>query len=144
LPLLAAAGARTTVRLRDAHTSLGFALGGEAGARLSRRLAMTTSPDTLLRRVKASPGGATTPPRVLGIDDWAWRKGRRHGTILIDLERSRVLDLLPDRESATLQTWLKDRPEIEIISRDRSGAYALRQPALRHLRPSKWPTVGTC
>ena len=97
---------------------------GEAGAHLSRRLAMTISPDTLLRRIKASPGSATPSPRIIGIDDWAWRKGQRYGTILVDLERSRVIDLLPDRDGATLQTWLNNHPEIEIISRDRSGAYA--------------------
>ena len=141
LPRLADPGARTTARLRNAHTSLGIALGGEAGARLARRLAMHTSPDTLLRRVKAFPGSLTPPARVVGVDDWAWRKGWRYGTILIDLERRRVLDVLPDRESATLQAWLKDRPEIEIISRDRSGAYA-QAAGMRRRRPGKWPTVG--
>ena len=85
---------------------------------------MPTSPDTLLRRVKHYPAESASCARIVGVDDWAWKKGHRYGTILIDLERSRVLDLLPDRESATLQAWLKARPEIEVISRDRSGTYA--------------------
>jgi hypothetical protein len=99
-------------------------MGGEAGSRLAQQLAMPTSPDTLLRRVKQCPDEPVPIPRIIGIDDWAWRKGRRYGTIIIDLERSKVLDLLPDRESQTLQSWLKDQPQIEVISRDRSGTYA--------------------
>jgi transposase len=116
--------ARTTDALRRAHYDLGLALGGEAGARLADRLAMPTSPDTILRRVKQFPRKPPLPPRVVGIDDWAWRKGQRYGTILIDQERRKVLDLLPDRTSETLQTWLKGHPQIEVITRDRSSTYS--------------------
>ena len=124
LPALARAYARTTARLCQAHGQIGLALGGEAGARLAHHLAMPTSPDTLLRRVKQFPGQPAPCARIVGIDDWAWKKRHRYGTILIDLERSQVLDLLPDRDSATVQAWLKNRPEIEVISRDRAGTYA--------------------
>src|SRR5262249_44255539 len=83
-----------------------------------------SSPDTLLRRVKRLRNEPAGPPRVVGIDDWAWRQGRRYGTIVVDLERGDVVDLLPDREAATVAAWLKAHPGVEVVSRDRSAAYA--------------------
>jgi transposase len=124
LPGFAAPWARTTDRLRQTQTDFGSSLGGEAGARLAARMAITTSPDTLLLRVKQLKNKPTGPPRVVGIDDWAWRKGQRYGTIVVDLERSEVIDLLPDRDADTVAAWLKAHPGIEVVSRDRSAAYA--------------------
>jgi transposase len=84
---------------------------------------MPVSPDTLLNRVRATEAPASPAPRVVGIDDWAWRKGHRYGTIIVDLERHRVLDLLPDRAAVTVSTWLRRHPSIEVIARDRGDAY---------------------
>lgn len=120
----AARHARTTTRLAQAHLAIGSALGGEAGARLAERTAMPTSPDTLLRRVKRAGARSSPCPRLVGIDDWAWCKGQRYGTIVVDLETSEVIDLLPDRDAATVKIWLEAHPGIELVSRDRSSAYS--------------------
>jgi transposase len=99
------------------------ALGGAAGARLTQRLGLPTSRDTLLRLVRRLPLPAVPPLRPIGVDDWAHRKRQRYGTILVDLEQRRPVALLHDREADTLATWLRTHTGITIIARDRMKAY---------------------
>jgi hypothetical protein len=102
--------ARRTARLQSIIHHLGLALGGRPGQGLARRLLMPVSKDTLLRLVRARAPEAKPASRVIGIDDWAWKRGHRYGTIVCDLERREIVDLLPDREAATVEAWLKDHP----------------------------------
>src|SRR4051794_20608287 len=102
----------------------GLALGGEQGSWLAGRLAMPLSPATLLRLIRAIDLKPPGTPRVIGVDDWAFRRGQHYGTIICDLEQPRTLELLPDRQAETLEAWLKAHPSVEIVARDRAGAYA--------------------
>ena len=90
------------------------------------RLGMPASDNTILRLLKkrARELGHTSAVRVAGIDDWSWRKGCTYGTIVVDLERREVVDVLPDRSTAATAEWLRQHPEIEVVSRDRCGLYA--------------------
>src|SRR5215510_7534837 len=124
LPDVAAPYARKTMRLVNALQAIGIALGGQAGARLAARLRLPASAATLLRLVRAAPIPPMPGLQAVGVDEWAWRRGHRYGTILVDLETHRVVDLLPDRSSASVASWLAQHPTIIIICRDRSDLYA--------------------
>jgi transposase len=116
---------RRTPRLDQIVHHLGLALGGRPAASLARRLMLPVSNDTLLRVVRRRGKPTFVPPRVVGIDDWAWRRNCRYGTIVCDLERRRTIALLPDREPATARAWLAAQGQVEIVARDRGGGYAL-------------------
>ncbi len=117
--------ARRTARMSVALEQITQALGGSAGSRLAQQLGILASGSTLLRQLRRKAFvECARGPRVLGIDDWAWRKGHRYGTILCDLERGKVVDLLPDRSAESTERWLRSHPGAEIISRDRASLYA--------------------
>lgn len=124
LPSVVAPYARRTARLATVVEALALALGGEGGARLLATLGTPLSPDTLLHCIRAAQRPPAPPPRAIGIDDWSWRRGHRFGTIIVDLERHAVVDLLPDRAVESAVAWLKARPQITTIARDRAGVYA--------------------
>jgi len=122
---LLAPWARRTARLDHIVHHLGLALGGRPAASFARRLMVPVSNDTLLRVVRRHGKPPNPPPTIVGIDDWAWRRNCRYGTIICDLERRRTIALLPDREPATARAWLANQAQIEIVARDRGGGYAL-------------------
>jgi transposase len=117
--------ARRTARLDEIVHHLGLALGGRPAASFAQRLRLPVSNDTLLRVVRRRGTPAFASPQAIGVDDWAWKRNYRYGTLICDLERRRTIALLPDREPATAQAWLSGQPQIEIVTRDRGGAYAL-------------------
>jgi transposase len=105
---------------RTALHHLGLALGAEAGARLGARLGFPASPSSLLRLLRSVKlPVSTSPTRPIGLDDWAYKRQRRYGTLICDLDTGKPLDVLPDRTVQTVSTWLQQHPEIEIIRRDR-------------------------
>jgi len=117
--------ARRTARLDHIVHHLGLALGGRPAASFARRLMLPVGNDTLRRVVRRRSRLRFVPPTVVGIDDWAWRRNQRYGTILCDLERRKTIALLPDREPATTQAWLSGQPQITAIARDRGNGYAV-------------------
>jgi len=121
---IAPRAARRTARLEGIVHHLGIALGGRPAASLARRLMLPVSRDTLLRvvRRRAEPAGGYSV-QVVGIDDFAWKRGHRYGTVVCDLEQRRIIDLLPDREVGTVAAWLAAHPDIAVVSRDRGAGY---------------------
>jgi transposase len=112
-PLLALPHAQRTIRLQQTLQMLGFALGGQAGACVSKQLHLSASRDTILRLVRQSDLPTPVSPRVVGVDEWAWKRGLRYGTRLCDLERRMPLEVLPDRSVETVAAWFKRHPSIE-------------------------------
>ena len=115
---------RTTARLTALQTSTGLALGGAVGARNLPRQGVSGSRNALLRRVRGFPASEAPPPRAVGLDDWAKRKGHTYGTIVVDLDRRCPVDLLEDRSAETIAAWLQAHPEVTVVARDRAEAYA--------------------
>jgi transposase len=117
--------ARRTERLHEIVRAVGYAAGGLPGSRLLHRLSIPISDDSVLRAVSRwCTSNSSEPIRHLGVDDWAWKKGQDYGTILVDLDRHRVIDLLPGRSAGELSCWLQQQQGIEVIARDRCGIYA--------------------
>ena len=138
LPLVAAPMGRRTVRVAEIVRLFGHAAGGLPSERLLARLAMPVSDSAILRQVKrhVRERGEPAPLRAIAIDDWSWRKGFNYGTIIVDLERRTVADVLESRSAKETADWLERRPEIEIVSRDRCGLYAQGHPAGRATGPT--------
>jgi transposase len=124
LPKLVGRHGRTSIKFNQALVNLGLECGGEGGRRLGHKQGIGTSGDTILRRLRAMLLEYQGEPRFIGIDDFAFRKGRRYGTVIVDHESGRVIDLLPERSVESTAAWLKERDLVEVVTRDRSSLYA--------------------
>jgi transposase len=113
-PDLVQSYARITNRLHDALIALGLATSAEVCTRLAPKLDMQVSAPTLLRSLRTVSCAPPTSVRILGIDDWSWKKGQIYGTLLVNLELGKPIELLPDRQEATVEAWLRSHPEIEV------------------------------
>jgi transposase len=123
-PSVTGGSGRRTARLDGLLGDLGRSLGGRPAAALAKRLMLPVGVDTMLRTLRRRATLDGVPLRVIGVDEWAWRRRQRYGTLICDLERQRVVDLLPDREPATVRAWLSLHPEVRVVARDRAGGYA--------------------
>ena len=124
LPQLTVPHGQSTASLRSFLSTLGSESGGAGGARIATKMGLQTTSRTLLRVLHAQSLSEPEPPRVIGLDDWAWKKRSRYGAIVIDLERRRPIALLEQRSVAVVAAWLRKHPPIEIVARDRSEEFA--------------------
>src|SRR2546422_65835 len=116
--------AQRTKRLQEALRQLGLSMGGQKGADVGSEHGIKGSRDTILRLVRKHERSPLKAPRVIGLDDWAWKRRQRYGTLICDLERGLPIDLLPDRSVETVSTWFKAHPHVTSVSRDGSSEYA--------------------
>lgn len=144
LPGLTRRHSRWTERLRSTLAAVGLALAGRAGARLARAFGVSISRSAVLRLIDALPEPEVPAPRVVGVDEYATRKGRVYGTVLVDVETRRPVDLLPDREAASLAAWLAKRPGTEVVCRDRAPFFAEGATAGAPQATQVSPTAGIC
>ncbi|NNW34109.1 hypothetical protein GS954_18585 [Roseobacter sp. HKCCD8198] len=125
-PAIAPPYAHRTARMAEIVGLVGHGMGGSPSERLLHRSGMPISDNTVLRQLKRNVPSAAQPDdvRVLGIDDWSWRRSSHYGTIMVDLEKRSAVDILDDRSVESVKTGLQKRPTIEVVSRDRCGLYA--------------------
>lgn len=124
LPAFLEPSSRLTCRLRTMIQAMAGAFNAQGGARLGTHLGICLSRMTYLRSLLRFSIPAIDQVKHVGIDDFAWKRGKSYGTVIVDLDTHAIIDLLPDREAETVQHWLEEHQDIDLVSRDRGGAYA--------------------